>query len=112
MPSSRTLSAFIGLAALTLASPTPVEEQLAKRGTFSIEQTPAGKVHKNGALALSNAYKKYGVEVPAHVAAAAAATATGTVVTNPEQYDEAYLSPVLVGSQTLTMDFDTGSADL
>lgn len=112
MPSIVTLSVLAGLAAVSIATPTPIEEQLVKRGGFSIEQKAAGHVLRNGAIALKNAYKKYTAEVPAHVAAAAAAQVTGSVVTNPEQYDESYLSPVLVGSQTLTMDFDTGSSDL
>lgn len=39
---------------------------------------------------------------------------SGTVAASPEQYDQSYLCPVKIGSpaQTLTLDFDTGSADL
>ncbi|KAK1816377.1 hypothetical protein LTR12_009268 [Friedmanniomyces endolithicus] len=37
---------------------------------------------------------------------------TGQVTASPEQNDSEYLSPVTIGGQALTLDFDTGSADL
>jgi aspergillopepsin I len=37
---------------------------------------------------------------------------TGTVAASPDQYDAEYLCPVTIGSTTLNLDFDTGSADL
>ncbi|KAK0311036.1 hypothetical protein LTR82_014486 [Friedmanniomyces endolithicus] len=37
---------------------------------------------------------------------------TAQVTASPEQNDSEYLSPVTIGGQALTLDFDTGSADL
>lgn len=58
-----------------------------------------------------NKYAKVGAVAPDHVQAAAAAVQSGSVTAAPEQYDQAYLSPVSVGGKTLQLDFDTGSAD-
>lgn len=45
--------------------------------------------------------------------AVAAAGATGVEPASPsDEYDSSYLSPVTVGTTTLSLDFDTGSADL
>jgi hypothetical protein len=63
--------------------------------------------------------RKYGKPVPQSLLDAAANTATvhidsqGSVPAVPgDSYDSSYLSPVTVGSKTLHLDFDTGSADL
>lgn len=104
-------AAFLASATLALAAPA----KLMGRSTFSIGQVESGKVFKNGAVQRMKAYNKYahvGAVAPSHVAAAAAAAQSGSVDANPEQYDSSYLCPVTVGSQTLNLDFDTGSADL
>lgn len=36
----------------------------------------------------------------------------GDVITTPEPQDVEFLSPVVIGGQTINMDFDTGSSDL
>ena len=42
-----------------------------------------------------------------------AAAVTGSDPANPsDDYDSSYLSPVTIGSTTVNLDFDTGSADL
>jgi hypothetical protein len=64
--------------------------------------------------------QKYGKVVPQSLQAAAennaavhADTNTGSDPAVPtDQYDTAYLSPVTIGSSTLHLEFDTGSADL
>ncbi|MCJ1443222.1 MAG: Type I transmembrane sorting receptor [Stictis urceolatum] len=67
---------------------------------------------RSGTHLTANVYRKFGKQMPSDVEAAAA-TVTGTVVATPEdEYDDAYLSPVSIGGQTLQLDFDTGSADL
>jgi hypothetical protein len=58
-----------------------------------------------------------GGAVPAAAAANSSAATnssatTGTVVTTPESGDVEYLSPVVIGGQTINMDFDSGSSDL
>nr|Q01972.1 RecName: Full=Penicillopepsin-1; AltName: Full=Acid protease; AltName: Full=Aspartic protease aspA; Flags: Precursor [Penicillium roqueforti]CAA59972.1 aspartic proteinase [Penicillium roqueforti] len=57
----------------------------------------------------ANALVKYGATVPATVHAAAV---SGSAITTPEADDVEYLTPVTIGSSTLNLDFDTGSADL
>ncbi|KAF2222666.1 aspartyl protease [Elsinoe ampelina] len=59
-----------------------------------------------------NTYKKYNKSAPSAVKAAAAAGQTGSVANVPLPYDEAYLSPVSIGGQTMNLNFDTGSSDL
>jgi hypothetical protein len=112
MPSFTSVMAIAGLASMALATPL----DLGKRATpekFSIPQIKSGKSKfKSGPIALANVYKKFSKTTPSNVAAAAAAAVTGAVTTTPGQYDEEYTCPVLVGSTTLEMDFDTGSADL
>ncbi|KAF3940817.1 Aspergillopepsin-F [Dactylella cylindrospora] len=39
-------------------------------------------------------------------------TKIGSVAATPVDYDTMYLSPVYIGSQKMSMDFDTGSSDL
>jgi hypothetical protein len=42
-----------------------------------------------------------------------AAANTGSDPANPsDEYDSSYLSPVTIGTTTVNLDFDTGSADL
>jgi len=102
------------LASATLALAAPAVD-IAGRATFKVDQVSRGQVLKNGPIQMMKAYNKYahvGATAPSEVVAAAAAAQSGSVAANPEQYDEAYLCPVKVGSQTLQLDFDTGSADL
>ena len=104
-----------------LAAPTPVASgQSGTVGAFSVNQVaaPQSGVKKNGARAYAKSLRKFKVEVPTHVkqaaANAAAAAQSGAVSNTPEAQDEAYLSPVQIGTpaQTLNLDFDTGSSDL
>lgn len=104
MPSFTKAVAAAALLAVSAAAPT-------QKG-FSIEQVPknVGKLTAGPQLT-AKVYKKFGKEMPDAVAQAAAAQ-TGSVTATPEQYDSEYLAPVTIGTQTLTLDFDTGSADL
>jgi len=111
MHSFITAAALVASASVCLAAPT----RLVGRSTFKIEQVAVGKVFKSGPVAMMKTYNKYakvGAVAPSAVVAAAAAAQSGEVSATPEQYDESYLCPVTVGSQTLNLDFDTGSADL
>lgn len=73
-----------------------------------------------GPNAMLKAYAKYGFSTVSHqtngtagaVTAAAGGTGTGTVAAVPEPNAAEYLSPVTIGGQTVTLDFDTGSSDL
>lgn len=100
-----------GASLATIASATPIPQATTKKG-FSVTGSIA-KPLPAAPIRLANVYAKYGKEIPANVAAAAAAAAsTGSVPANPEASDVAYLSQVTIGGQSLTLDFDTGSADL
>lgn len=85
--STFTLS-IAALAIASLASAKPITP----RGTgFTIFESVAVP-KKVGAVALANAFQKYGATPPSAVAAAAAAASgTGTVAADPEQYDSEYL---------------------
>jgi hypothetical protein len=111
MPLIASITALAGLSSLAFASPVGKTEKRAP-ASFRINQVEAGASIKVGAVALQRAYHKYGKTAPQVVADAAAAASSGTVVANPEQYDSEYLCPVTVGSTTMHLDFDTGSADL
>jgi len=94
-------------ALLAVVSASPIQ----KRGNkFSVQQQSNGPVVRNGPAALAKAYRKYKIDVPANLKAAA--DNDGSVTATPQSDDESYLCPVTIGGQTLTLDFDTGSADL
>ncbi|KAF2864322.1 aspartyl protease [Piedraia hortae CBS 480.64] len=63
-------------------------------------------------LKVYNKYAHIGAQAPADLVKAAAAAQSGSVQATPEQYEQSYLCPVQVGSNTLMLDFDTGSSDL
>lgn len=99
-------------ALLTVASASPIaEKRQSPKKDFVIKQSVAKPSIKSGPAALAGVYAKYGKSAPAPVKAAAAAN-DGSVATNPTQFDSEYLTPVTIGGQQLTLDFDTGSSDL
>lgn len=99
-------------ALISIASASPiVDKRLKANKDFTVRQSVAKPSIKSGPAALAGAYAKYGKQAPANVKAAAAGN-DGTVTTNPTQYDSEYLTPVTIGGQQLTLDFDTGSSDL
>ncbi|QDS73141.1 hypothetical protein FKW77_001759 [Venturia effusa] len=70
-----------------------------------------------GPNAMLKAYAKYGFTTVGRAnnstaAPAAAGEGGGTVGAIPEANAAEYLSPVNIGGQTVTLDFDTGSSDL
>ena len=103
------------LAALALAAPlvssSPVDLQPRKQ-SFRVNQVSSGKKFtKNGPAAYARALGKYHAPVPSHVQEAAASQ-SGSAAANPVGDDLEYVTPVTIGSQTLNLDFDTGSSDL
>jgi len=105
MPSFYQISVAAALLAISAAAPT-------KSNTFSVGQVIKNPgIIKSGPAAMAAPFIKYGKTMPAEVALAAA-TADGTVVATPTEYDSEYLCPVVIGGETLQLDFDTGSSDL
>ena len=118
MPSFTYLAAALALTGAVSANP------IQKRDTFSVEQVHHSTFLKNGPAQVAKTLRKYGKAVPAHILAAAenragaaefttAAVGDGSAPATPgDDYDSSYLSPVTIGSTTVNLDFDTGSADL
>ena len=92
---------------------------------FSIEQVKHPFATKGGfAVQYAKAMRKYGIEVPPHIQAAAEASKNrksrrndnsggyGSVGAIPEDDEELYLTPVNVGGTTMNLQIDTGSSDL
>ena len=106
MLSNTQLSVALALIASTNASP------IEPRGlAFTVQQSVAKNFIKSGPAAMAATYAKFGKQAPANVTAAAANN-DGTVVASPTEYDSEYVCPVIIGGQTLNLDFDTGSSDL
>ena len=106
-----TAATLAASASLSFAAPS----HIAGRSTFEVKQVAHGMVRKNGPQQMMKTYNKFakaGASPPYDVLQAAAAAQSGSVGADPQQYDQAYLSPVTVGDSDVVLDFDTGSADL
>ncbi|KAG8526929.1 uncharacterized protein KY384_008358 [Bacidia gigantensis] len=113
--------ASLALTSLAVAAPLSEEKRASPSEKFTVFQDKQARPEGRkvaGPIALAEALGKYGrvglSPSPAvkQAAAKAAAQDDGTVAANPEQFDQAYLSPVTIGGETLQLDFDTGSSDL
>jgi hypothetical protein len=113
-----------------IAAPASRLDEL--RESNRVTQVKAGR--RNKFKLMQKAYMRYAIAVPPAILAAATEpepnflpiaqnnaapyptnvtitptpTQSGTVSASPEQYDEAYLSPVTVGRMNMNLDFDTG----
>jgi aspergillopepsin I len=102
---SKAVAALAGLSIVASAAPA-----ISPGDKFSVCQVTRQRVKAvNVAAVYAKAIAKHGGQVPVALQAAAQ---TGTVTTTPIPYDEEYVTPVTIGSGTLELDFDTGSADL
>ncbi|KAL8704530.1 MAG: hypothetical protein Q9201_002304 [Fulgogasparrea decipioides] len=97
-------------AILAIASASPVDKRAIKKNFTLHQSVPKSKI-RSGPASVAATYLKYGKQPPANVEAAAAGN-DGSVTTTPTEYDSQYLTPVTIGGQELTLDFDTGSSDL
>ncbi|KAI4271168.1 MAG: hypothetical protein LQ337_006203 [Flavoplaca oasis] len=81
-----------------------------RAGNFIVHQTVPKPFKKSGPAEILSTYGKYNASAPENVVNAAYAN-DGIVLADPTRYDIEYLSPVTIGGQTLTVNFDTGSSD-
>lgn len=119
MLSSSSIFGFAILLGAAKCSPTPLEalDQLAGQRTFSLEQVEVDRKEPRSFVdEISRTYLKYGVEPPSYVEAAVRAANDGpgqaSAPAKSISGDKEYLMSVQVGSHNLTLDLDTGSADL
>jgi len=101
------------LAASTIAAPAPANIQ--KRSfVHHVKRTINRRDPGVGPDAMLKAYRKFGFELMNRAAntTAAPGSGSGTVAAAPEPNNAEYLSPVTIGGQQVTLDFDTGSSDL
>jgi len=118
MPSFATLTAALAFTGAAIANPV----SLNKRG-FTVDQVERKVYVKNGPAQFIKTLRKFGKPIPDSLQKAAdigpsdddvsALAENGTAPAVPgDEYDSLYLSPVTLGSTTVHLDFDTGSADL
>jgi hypothetical protein len=101
------------LAATAVAAPANIQKRsFVHHVKRSINRRDPGV----GPDAMLKAYRKFGFQLMGRAAnttaAAPAGPGTGIVAAAPEPNAAEYLSPVNIGGQTVTLDFDTGSSDL
>ncbi|KAI0401476.1 secreted aspartic proteinase precursor [Xylaria palmicola] len=112
VPPPTTLALFGALLGAVSAVPAP------QPGRFTVNQTRNANFRRHGPAQVAKTYLKYGRPVPAELAASLGMStskrSSGSVVTNPEEFDSEWLTPVQIGTpaQTLQLDFDSGSSDL
>ncbi|KAF2396574.1 penicillopepsin [Trichodelitschia bisporula] len=117
-----TLTLLASLLSLGSTSPTPA---LKKRSFEHHVRRQINRHPRSGSDALIKAYNKYGFTLTARQTsnstrgsgagagnATGSGSSTGQVPAVPEPNDAEFLSPVVIGGQTLVLDFDTGSSDL
>lgn len=104
--------------ATSTATPLGVLDQLSARQTFSLEEVEVDrKTPWSAPHAIRKTYLKYGAEPPDYIEEAirvAEKDPPGQATTEalPIQGDKEYLITVAVGNHNLSLDLDTGSADL
>ena len=103
MPSLVSTLSALAVVSFALATPT----RRANQGFTVYEDVPKPLIP--GPVLLLRAYQKYGATPPPDLLDS---VTTGSVTATPEAQDAGYLSPVIIGGQTLNLNLDTGSADL
>lgn len=101
---SKITVALAGFIAVASAAPTTKP-----RKSFTVTQIARPASSKNIPGLYAKTMRKYGATVPESVKLAAE---SGSVITTPTRNDAEYIAPVTVGTSTLHLNFDTGSADL
>lgn len=123
---------FLSLSYDALALPTALRPQRRSR-SFHVERVKRGDYVAHGPSALRKAYRKFGITPmnftgidlddfePYDLNLANAVSSNqnsqdtdqeGSVSATSVQSDVEFVSPVTIGGQEITMDFDTGSSDM
>ena len=128
------LALLFSLSYDALAAPTPaLLHPTRKSKSFRVERAKRSNYVAHGPNALSKAYCKFGITamnvsdvdtddflffdsdqvgtVPVNEKIEDSAQ-TGAVSATPAKGGAEFVSPVLIGNQSITLDFDTGSADM
>ena len=118
-----------------LAMPAPLFQRASRKGrSFRVQQAKRSEYVAHGPNALRKAYRKFGIaatnysdvdvddfepfgatqitSVASNQKAADSSDQTGAVGATSVHGGVEFVSPVTIGGQDLTLDFDTGSADL
>lgn len=113
--------ALFAMGFVGIASAMPFQPEV-NNGSFTVDTFPNPRHVPHGPTAMYRAYLKYGKTPPPELvktvndyrAQRKAKRVSGSAVTTPEDQDEAWLTPVQIGTpaQTLNLDFDSGSSDL
>lgn len=114
-------AAFAGAAAAS-AIPASNKMENFNEGRATIHQVARANYQPNGALSMYRTYLKFGAPIPDWLETAVqnsfkrlAKRDEGSATSTPiDTYDDAYVTPVSIGTpaQVLNLDFDTGSSDL
>ncbi|KAL5118105.1 hypothetical protein ACEQ8H_003940 [Pleosporales sp. CAS-2024a] len=142
MPSFRLFFLVALLVALALAAPAPNPKRVVQKRSFVVpRQLNPSHPGPNGLAAMKKVFSKYKFEMrddfqvgeglisntkqdananansnqngsSGQQPATTPIDQTGTVVATPEQNAALFLSPVTIGGQNFSLDFDSGSADL
>ncbi|KAJ5488742.1 aspergillopepsin A-like aspartic endopeptidase [Penicillium diatomitis] len=127
------LSFFICLVLSVQVLAAPAPQPVRKSRSFQIERVKRSDYVAHGPVAIRKAFRKFGItpvdfsnislkdfqpfdhqtfRVKSNQANVAEPDQTGAVSATSVQNDVEFVSPVSVGGQTVTLDFDTGSADM
>jgi hypothetical protein len=124
MPSLSNILLTAALAGASLGSALPPKiGTVVEDGKFTVTQVANKNYKFNGAWSVYKTHLKFNAPIPEDLKAAVAnftagrtaKRATGSATTTPiDSYDDAYITPVSIGTpaQVLNLDFDTGSSDL
>jgi aspergillopepsin I len=127
---SLSLVLFLSLSYDSLAAPTALRPRRSR--SFRVERVKRSDYVAHGPSALNKAYRKFGIAPtsfsgvdlddfePYEVAKSAVSSnldasdddQTGEVAAKSVQSDVEFISTVTIGGQNISMDFDTGSADM
>lgn len=131
MQSYLSLILCLVLSVNVLAAPAP--QPVRKSRSFHIERVKRSDYVAHGPVAIRKAFRKFGItpvdfqnitlkdfepfehqafRVKSNQASIDEPDQTGAVSATSVQNDVEFVSPVSIGGQTVTLDFDTGSSDM